>query len=75
MIASIANLLPEAPSARDDAVDVVCRMLGAGFLGEDDAGIRQPGRELLATATARCRKSAMTSSRPRRGRSSPGRQG
>jgi TetR/AcrR family transcriptional repressor of nem operon len=75
MIASIANLLPEAPSARDEAVDVVCRMLGALVLARAMPASSSLGRELLATATERCRKSAMTSNRPRRGGSSPRRQG
>jgi len=74
MIASIANLLPKAPSARDEAVDVVCRMLGALVLARAMPASSSLGRELLATATERCRKSAMTSNRRRRGGSSPRRQ-
>jgi TetR/AcrR family transcriptional repressor of nem operon len=76
MIASIANLLPKAPSARDEAVDVVCRMLGALVLARAMPASSSLGRELLATATERCRKStAVTSNRPRRGKSSSRRQG
>jgi TetR/AcrR family transcriptional regulator, transcriptional repressor for nem operon len=70
MIASIANLLPKAPSARDEAVDMVCRMLGALVLARAMPASSSLGRELLATATERCLKSAaVTSKRPRRGRS------
>jgi TetR/AcrR family transcriptional repressor of nem operon len=75
MIVSIANLLPKAPSARDEAVDMACRMLGALVLARAMPASSSLGRELLANATERCRKSAMTSSRPRRGGSSPRRQG
>src|SRR4051794_23406891 len=67
MIVSIANLLPKAaPSTRDEAVDVVCRMLGALVLARAMPASSSLGRELLATATERCRKSAMTSNRSRR---------
>jgi TetR/AcrR family transcriptional repressor of nem operon len=75
MIVSIANLLPKAPSARDEAVDVVCRMLGALVLARALPASSSLGRELLATATERCRKSAMSSNKPRRGGSSSRRQG
>ena len=75
MVLSVANLLREAPSARDEALDVVCRMLGALVLARAMPASSSLGRELLATATERCRKSAMTSNRPRRGGSSPRRQG
>ena len=76
MIASIANLLPKAPSARDEAVDVVCRMLGALVLARAMPASSSLGRELLATATERCQKSvAVTSNRPRRRGSSSRRQG
>jgi TetR/AcrR family transcriptional repressor of nem operon len=67
MITSIANLLPKAPSARDEAVDVVCRVLGALVLARAMPASSSLGRELLATATERCRKSAMTLNKPRRG--------
>lgn len=67
MIVSIANLLPKAPSARDEAVDVVCRVLGALVLARAMPASSSLGRELLATATERCRKSAMTLNKPRRG--------
>ena len=67
MIASIANLLPKVPSARDEAVDVVCRMLGALVLARAMPASSSLGRELLATATKRCRKGAMSSNKPRRG--------
>jgi TetR/AcrR family transcriptional repressor of nem operon len=75
MIVSIANSLPKAPSARDEAVDMVCRMLGALVLARAMPASSSLGRELLSTATERCRKSAMTSNRSRRDGSSPGRQG
>ena len=71
MISSVENLLPKTPSARDEAIDVVCRMLGALVLARAMPASSSLGRELLATATERCRKSAMTSSRPRRAGSSP----
>jgi TetR/AcrR family transcriptional repressor of nem operon len=74
MIVSVASLLPKAPSARDEAVDMVCRMLGALVLSRAMPASSSLGRELLATATERCRKSAVTSGKPRRSRSSPGRQ-
>ena len=67
MIVSIANLLPKAPSARDEAVDVVCRLLGALVLARAMPASSSLGRELLATATKRCRKGAMSSNKPRRG--------
>ena len=67
MIVSIANLLPKAPSARDEAVDLVCRLLGALVLARAMPASSSLGRELLATATERCRKSAMRSNKPRRG--------
>jgi TetR/AcrR family transcriptional repressor of nem operon len=75
MIVSIADLLPKAPSSRDEAVDVVCRMLGALVLARAMPASSSLGRELLATATERCRKSVMTSNRRRRGGRSPRRQG
>jgi TetR/AcrR family transcriptional regulator, transcriptional repressor for nem operon len=74
MIMSIANLLPKAPSARDEAVDVVCRLLGALVLARAMPASSSLGRELLATATERSRKSAMSSNKPRR-RGSGRRQG
>jgi TetR/AcrR family transcriptional repressor of nem operon len=75
MILSVANLLPETPSARAEAVDLVCRMVGALVLARATPASSSLGRELLATATERCRKSAMTSNKPRRGARSPRRQG
>jgi TetR/AcrR family transcriptional repressor of nem operon len=75
MILSIAHSLPETPSGRDEAVDLVCRMVGALVLARAMPESSSLGRELLATATERCRKSAMTSNRPRRGGSSSRRQG
>jgi TetR/AcrR family transcriptional repressor of nem operon len=70
MILSIAH-----SSGRDEAVDLVCRMVGALVLARAMPASSSLGRELLATATERCRKSAMTSNRPRRGGSSSRRQG
>ena len=66
MIVSIANLLPKAPSARDETVDMACRMLGALVLARAMQASSSLGRELLATATEQYLKSAMTSKRPRR---------
>jgi hypothetical protein len=71
MIVSIANSLPKATSPRDEALDIVCRMLGALVLARAMPASSSLGRELLATATDRCRKSAMTSNRSRRDGSSP----
>jgi TetR/AcrR family transcriptional repressor of nem operon len=71
MIGSIANMLPKTPSARDEAVDLVCRMLGALVLARAMPASSSLGRELLATATERCLKSTITSNRPRRRGSSP----
>jgi TetR/AcrR family transcriptional regulator, transcriptional repressor for nem operon len=53
MIVSIADLLPKAPSARDEAVDMACRMLGALVLARAMPASSSLGRELLATATER----------------------
>lgn len=75
MISSVENLLPKTPSARAEAVDVVCRMLGAMVLARAMPASSSLGRELLSTATERCRKSAVTSSTPRRGGSGPRGQG
>jgi TetR/AcrR family transcriptional regulator, transcriptional repressor for nem operon len=68
MILSIAHSLPETPSGRDEAVDLVCRMVGALVLARAMPASSSLGRELLATATERCRKSAMTSNMPRSSR-------
>ena len=75
MIVSIANLLPKAPSARDEAVDMACRMLGALVLARAMPASSSLGRELLGTATECCRKSAMSSSKRRQGGRGPRRQG
>ncbi|MEH2588169.1 TetR/AcrR family transcriptional regulator [Bradyrhizobium sp. AZCC 1721] len=75
MILSVENLLPKTPYARDEAVDVVCRMLGALVLARAMPASSSLGRELLANATERCRKSAVTSNKPRRGGSGPRGQG
>ena len=75
MILSVVDLLPRTPSARDEAVDVVCRMLGALVLARAMPASSGLGHELLATATERCRKSAMTSNKARRGGNSPRRRG
>jgi TetR/AcrR family transcriptional repressor of nem operon len=74
MILSVEHLLPQSPSARGEAVDVVCRVLGALVLARAMPGSSSLGREVLATATARCRKSAMISSKPRQGGRGPRRQ-
>ena len=71
MILSVENRLPKTPRARGEAIDVVCRMLGALVLARAMPASSSLGRELLATATERCRKSAMTSSRARRAGSGP----
>jgi len=75
MILSVENLLPKTPRARGEAVDMVCRMLGALVLARAMPASSSLGRELLATATERCRKGAGISSRPRRGGNRPRAQG
>ncbi|MGQ0682443.1 TetR/AcrR family transcriptional regulator [Bradyrhizobium sp.] len=75
MILSVESLLPKTPYARDEAIDVVCRMLGALVLARAMPASSSLGRELLGTATKRCRKSAMTSNKARLGGSGPGGQG
>ncbi|XUM24872.1 TetR/AcrR family transcriptional regulator [Bradyrhizobium oligotrophicum S58] len=67
MISSIAEQLPEAASARQEAVDLVCRMVGALVLARAMPASSNLGRELLATATERCRKDVTRSNRPRQG--------
>src|SRR5947207_15808669 len=47
VIMSIANLLPKAPSARDEAVDVVCRLLGALVPARAMPAASSLGRELF----------------------------
>ena len=75
MVLSVESLLPKTPYARDEAIDVVCRMLGALVLARAMPASSGLGRELLGTATKRCRKSAVTSNKPRRGGSGPRGQG
>ncbi|QQO23388.1 TetR/AcrR family transcriptional regulator [Bradyrhizobium diazoefficiens] len=67
MILSIAESLPEAPSARQEAVDLVCRMVGALVLARAMPASSDLGRELLVTATERCQKDVTGSNRLRRG--------
>lgn len=64
MIASIADRLPEGPAARGDAVDLVCRMIGALMLARAVPASSGLGPELLATATERCLKSTMNDGEP-----------
>lgn len=71
MILSVENLLPKVPRVRDEAIDVICRMLGALVLARAVPSSSGLGRELLATATERCRKSAAIPNRRQRGRSGP----
>ena len=75
MILSVESLLPKTPYARDEAIDVVCRMLGALVLARAMPASSSLGRELLGTAKKRCRKSAVTSNKPRRSGSGPRGQG
>lgn len=58
MIVSVANRLPDTPDTRSEAVDLVCRMLGALVLARAMPISSGLGDELLATATARCKQSA-----------------
>lgn len=67
MILSIAESLPETPSRREEAVDLVCRMVGALVLARAMPASGNLGRELLATATRCCQKDATRSNRPRQG--------
>lgn len=67
MILSIAESLPEAPSARQEAMDLVCRMVGALVLARAMPASSNLGRELLATETERCQKDVTGSNRPRQG--------
>ncbi|KRQ99136.1 hypothetical protein CQ10_04575 [Bradyrhizobium valentinum] len=73
MILSIAGSLPET-STREEAVDLVCRMVGALVLARALPASSNLGRELLSTATERCRKTVMTSNGLRRGGRSSRRQ-
>lgn len=73
MILSVVDLLPETPSARGEAVDVICRMLGALALARAMPKSSPLGREVLATAKERCRKAAVvTPSKARRGAAEDG---
>lgn len=67
MILSIADSLPGTSSTREEAVDLVCRMVGAVVLARALPASSNLGRELLSTATERCRKTVMTSNGLRRG--------
>lgn len=58
MITSVANRLPDTPDTRSEAVDLVCRMLGALVLARAMPASSHLGDELLTTATARCKQSA-----------------
>ena len=71
MILSVENMLPKTPSARGEAVDVVCRILGALVLARAMPVSSSLGSEVLATTTERCRKSATNSSKPRPGDRGP----
>src|SRR5205823_9402730 len=46
MILSVESLLPKTPYARDEAIDVVCRMLGALVLARAMPASSSLGREL-----------------------------
>jgi TetR/AcrR family transcriptional regulator, transcriptional repressor for nem operon len=67
MISSIADMLPETPSAREEAVDLVCRMVGALVLARAMPASSNLGHELLATAMERCQRDAARSNLLRRG--------
>lgn len=67
MILSIAESLPEAPSARHEAMDLVCRMVGALVLARAMPASSNLGRELLATETERCQKDVTGANRLRQG--------
>jgi TetR/AcrR family transcriptional repressor of nem operon len=67
LIASVEALLPEVTSARDEAVDVICRIVGALVLARAMPASSDLARELLATATKRCGSREAISTRPRHG--------
>lgn len=67
MVSSIADSLPKTPSAREQAMDLVCRMVGAMVLARAMPASSNLGRELLATATERCRNDVTSSNRPHQG--------
>ncbi|MDA9433810.1 TetR/AcrR family transcriptional regulator [Bradyrhizobium sp. CCBAU 51627] len=68
MISSIVKLLPDKESARGDATDIACRIVGALTLARAMPRSSELGRELLETATERCRneRSAAMKSRSKR---------
>jgi TetR/AcrR family transcriptional repressor of nem operon len=58
MIGSVADRFPDATSdARGEAVDLVCRMLGALVLARAVPASSELGSELLTTTKSRCRES------------------
>nr|WP_276542917.1 TetR family transcriptional regulator [Bradyrhizobium elkanii] len=67
MISSIVKLLPDKESARADATDIACRVVGALTLARAMPRSSGLGRELLETAKERSRRKP-TKSRPKRGR-------
>ena len=71
MVSSVINLLPDTSSARGDAIDVVCRIVGALVLARAMPASSRLGLELLATATERCPNSVMASDKSSRGRRRP----
>jgi TetR/AcrR family transcriptional repressor of nem operon len=75
MISSIADELPETRSAREEAVDLVCRLVGALVLARAMPKSSRLGRELLATATERCQMNVTRANRPRQGGRNSRRQG
>jgi hypothetical protein len=62
LIPPFGGSIPPAPASAqttlDEAVDMACRMLGALVLAKAMPASSSLGRELLATATERCLKSA-----------------
>lgn len=68
MISSIVKLLPDTNSARSDAADIACRIVGALTLARAMPRSSDLGRELLETATARCGEGRSEPIRSRRKR-------
>lgn len=65
MIVSIADRLPVGDAARGEAVNLVCRMIGALILARAVPASSSLGQELLATAAERSRADVDDLSRPR----------
>ncbi len=74
LIVSVERRMPEDSASRSDAVDLVCRMVGALVLARAVPKSSDLGEELLVTATERCRESAADLKKAKRGRRPAGRK-